>query len=337
MTPKFARRDFLRRAAGATLALPLLTRPPILSAARAPAASGKTFRGIFAILQTPFTLHDQLDEEDLEREVKFCLQAGVQGLVWPQLAGEFYVLSEEERRRGAEILMRSAGRGGAVVIGVQAASKEIAIEFARHAESKGADAVIALPPFLGPVTLEAVADYYRAIAAAIRLPVFIQNSGGEWGPALPTSFVIQLARENPQLAYVKEEIAPVPHRLGEYKSSGVMKGIFSGNAGRNLLNELARGASGTMPACEFVDVDAQIYNLAAAGKWGEARALAQKLLPLIILEETYGVAFAKAVLVRRGVFKTTKRRGVASLEVLDSVDQQELDAWWEGLAPYLRA
>ena len=114
-------------------------------------------------------------------------------------------------------------------------------------------------------------------------------------------------------------------------------GIFSGSAGRNLLNELARGASGTMPACEFVDVQVQIYSLAAAGRWAEARALFQKLLPMIILEETYGVAFDKAVLVRRGIFKTTKRRGVAGLEVLDSVDEQELDAWWEQLVPYLRA
>ena len=337
MMRKSTRRDFLRRAGAATLALPVLTRAPILFAQMAPAPTVRTFRGIFAILQTPFTLHDQLDEEDFGREVKFCTQAGAQGMVWPQLSGEFYLLSEEERRRGAEILLRSAGGGCAVVIGVQAASKEIAIHFARHAESRGADAVIALPPYLGPVTLETVADYYRAIAAAIRLPVFIQNSGGEWGPALPTSFVIQLARENPQLAYIKEEIAPVPHRLGEYKSSGVMKGIFSGNSGRNLLNELARGASGTMPACEFVDVQVQIYSLAAARRWAEARALFQKLLPMIILEETYGVAFDKAVLVRRGVFKTTKRRGVAGLEVLDSVDERELDAWWEQLVPYLRA
>jgi len=337
MTRKFARRDFLRRAAGATLALPLLTRAPILFAARSPAGSGKTFRGIFAILQTPFTLHDQLDEEDLEREVNFCKRASVQGLVWPQLAGEFYVLSEEERRRGAEILIHAAGGSCAVVIGVQAPSKEIAVQFARHAESKGADAVIALPPFLGPVTLETAADYYRAIAAAVRLPVFIQNSGGQWGPALPTSLVIQLARENPQLAYIKEEIDPAPHRLGEYKSAGVMRGIFSGSAGKTLLDELARGTSGTMPACEFVDVDVQICNSAAAGKWAEARALFQELLPMIILEETYGVAFCKAVLARRGVFKTTERRGVASLEGLDSVDKRELDAWWEQLAPYLKA
>jgi 4-hydroxy-tetrahydrodipicolinate synthase len=337
MICKSARRDFLRRAAGAGLALPLVTRAAVLSIARAPDESGKAFRGIFAILQTPFTLHDELEEEDLAREVDFCVRAGAQGLVWPQLAGEFHLLSEEERRRGAEISIRAAGGRCVVVIGVQAASKEIAIQFARHAESKGADAVIALPPFVGSVTLDTAAEYYRAIAAAIRLPIIIQNSGGEWGPALPTNFVIQLAKENPRLGYVKEEIAPVPHRLGEYKASGVMTGIFSGSAGRNLLNELARGASGTMPACEFVDVQVQIYSLAAAGRWAEARALFQKLLPMIILEETYGVAFDKTVLVRRGVFHTTKRRGVAALDVLDAVDQREFDAWWEQLAPYLKA
>ena len=337
MTSKFARRDFLRRAAAAGLALPLLSRASILHAARGLAASAKTFRGIFAILMTPFTLQDQMDEEDLAREVSFCARVGAQGVVWPQLFGEFYVLSEQERRRGAEILIRAADGRCAVVIGVQAPSKEIAVEFARHAESKGADAVIALPPFLGPVTLDTATDYYHALAAAIRIPIFIQNTGGQWGPALPTSLVIQLAKENPQLAYVKEEIDPVPHRMGEYKNSGAINGIFSGGGGKTLLDELARGASGTMPACEFADVHAQIYELAAAGKWEEARALFQKLSPMIILEETYGLAFSKTVMVRRGVFKTTKRRGVANLQGLDAVDQRELDAWWQQLVPYFKA
>jgi 4-hydroxy-tetrahydrodipicolinate synthase len=336
MIPKLARRDFLRHAAGAGLALPLLARAPGFVLANPPAGSEKVFRGIFAILQTPFNLSDQMDEGDFECQVDFCRRAGAQGLVWPQLAGEFYLLSEEERRRGAEILIRGARGSCTVVVGVQAPSKEIAVQFARHAESKGADAVIALPPYLGGPTVETATAYYRAIAAAVRIPVIIQNSGGQWGPALPVSLVVQLARENPQLAYVKEEIDPVPHRLEEYKNSGAMKGIFSGSAGRNLLDEVARGSSGTMPACEFVDVDEQIYSLAAAGQWAAARALFEKLLPMIILEETYGIGFSKAVLVRRGVFKTAKRRGVAALEALDAVDKRELDAWWEQLAPYLK-
>jgi len=334
MKNKFARRDFLLRAGGGVLAMPLLARPCFMPAKPAE-RTAKGFRGIFAILQTPFTLGDKLDEDDLEREVNFCVKAGTQGLVWPQLYGEFNVLSEAERLRGAEILLRTHRGAAAAVIGVQAPDRETAVRLARHAEAKGADAVISLPPYHGSVTLDAVADYYRSIASAIRLPVFIQNSGGEWGPALPTSLVIRLASENPRLGYVKEEISPAPHRLSEYISSGKLQGVFSGNAGRNLLNELARGSSGTMPACEFVDIDVRIYNLAAAGEMAEARALFEKLLPMINLEETYGIGFAKAVLVRRGIFKTAKRRGIPELKVLDSADEEEMEGWWRELAPYL--
>ncbi|PYV35887.1 MAG: hypothetical protein DMG22_00940 [Acidobacteria bacterium] len=264
---KLARRDFLLRAGGA-LAVPLLARPCVVPALPAE-QTAKGFRGIFAILQTPFTLGDQMDEEDLERELNFCVKARAQGVVWPQLYGEFNVLSEAERLRGAEILLRTPRGGAAAVIGVQAPDRETAVRLARHAEAKGADAVISLPPYHRSVTLDAVADYYRSIAGAVRLPV------------------------------------------------------------------LARGSSGTMPACEFVDVDVRIYNLAAAGEMAEARALFEKLLPMINLEETYGIGFAKAVLVRRGIFKTAKRRGIPELKVLDSADEQEMEGWWRDLVPYL--
>ena len=56
---------------------------------------------------------------------------------------------------------------------------------------------------------------------------------------------------------------------------------------------------------------------------------------MIALEENYGMAFAKTVLVRRGVFKTARMRGRAG-SALDSVDQNEIDFWWKQLRPYLK-
>ena len=333
---RFDRREFVICAGRATLALPLLLKAGLRSPAAFPSpAEARKFHGIFAILETPFTFNDEMDGDDLAREADFCVRGGAHGLVWPQLAAEFYLLMEEERMRGAEIIVRAAARRRPVVIGVQAPMKELAVKLARHAEASGADAVIALPPFLGRAGLEAAADYYRSLARAIRLPIFIQNSGGSWGPAMPTDFVIRLAREFPQLGYIKEEVDPVTHRMEEYVRSGVMTGVFSGNAGRNLLNELPRGSSGTMPACEFIDVDAQVYDLFVAGKHDEARQVFEKLLPMINLEETYGMPFAKAVLVRRGVFKTAKMRGQASTP-LDKFDEQELEGWWKQLQPYFK-
>src|SRR5437870_6846871 len=144
MIARFGRRRFVKCAGGAALALPLVARSGVAAVLEAAArAEKRAFRGIFAILETPFKPNDQMDEEDLEREVNFCVRAGAHGLVWPQLAAEFYLLSEEERMRGAEIVIRAAAGRRPAVIGVQAPMKELAMRFARHAEEKGADAVIA--------------------------------------------------------------------------------------------------------------------------------------------------------------------------------------------------
>jgi len=336
MSRKFDRREFVRRAALAAVALPWMARAEALRALVVPPAQ-KAFHGIFAILQTPFNLDDEVDWDDLDREVGFCMRCGAHGLVWPQLAAEFYLLTEEERMRGAEVIIRKAAGGkSAVVIGVQAPIQQTAIKLARHAESKGADAVIALPPYLGHASLDTALEYYRGLARAVKIPIFIQNSGGAWGPTLPASTVIQLAKEFPTLGYIKEEVEPVAHRADEYAGSGVMSGIFSGSAGKYLLNEMAHGAQGTMPACEFVDIEVQIYELAAANKLDEARALYQKLLPMITMEELYGMHFAKAVLVRRRVFKTAKMRGTRGTN-LDAIDVEQMEVWWKQLAPYFKA
>lgn len=354
MKHSLTRRDFLLQsttASGVFATLvggrqmwPARADPPAgLGASRAwipgNASPGKSraanFSGIFAILSTPFDQTDQVDWEDLDRETVFCIRAGAQGLVWPQLAGEFYLLSEDERLHGAEVLVRAAAGRAPVVIGVQAPESHLATKFARHAERQGASAIISLPPYLGSTSLETAANYYHALANETKLPIFIQNSGPPWGAALPTEFVIGMAKESPQFGYVKEEVAPVAHRIGEYAKSGVMKGVFSGNAGRNFLDECSHGANGTMPACEFIDVDVQIGALALEGKIEPARGIFAKLLPMINLEEIYGLPFVKEVLVRRGVFKTAKLRGIVG-GGLDEKDLRELEAWWKELAAYVR-
>jgi 4-hydroxy-tetrahydrodipicolinate synthase len=336
MVDRIQRRRFLRHLGGISLALPLFGWEKVTATLAVDPAGRGVFRGVFAILQSPFTLSDEMDREDLAREADFCARAGAHGLVWPQLAAEFYLLSEDERTRGAETILAAASGRRPVVVGVQAPFKDIAIKLARHAEEKGADALISLPPYLGHASLDSVRDYYQSLARAVKLPIFIQNSGSPWGPALSTEFVIQLARESPQLGYIKEEVHPASHRLEEYAHSGVMAGIFSGDAGRNMLNELPRGSSGTMPACEFVDVEAEVYNLVVAGRNEEAEDLFQKLLPMINLENTYGMEFAKFVLVRRGIFKTAKMRNQTS-NGIDKFDQRELEAWWKRLQPHLKA
>jgi hypothetical protein len=66
-----SRRDWLRTVGAAALAFGVPRRP--VAAADAPA---RGMRGVFIILNTPFTAAGEVDWEDLEREVAFVDRAG---------------------------------------------------------------------------------------------------------------------------------------------------------------------------------------------------------------------------------------------------------------------
>ena len=74
----------------------------------AAAPSAKSIRGVFPIMATPFTESKEVDFDDLVKEVDFLDRCGVHGMVWPQLASEYWLLKKEERLRGMELLARAA-------------------------------------------------------------------------------------------------------------------------------------------------------------------------------------------------------------------------------------
>jgi dihydrodipicolinate synthase/N-acetylneuraminate lyase len=289
------------------------------------------FRGVFAIPCTPFTEDGTLDEESLWQEVEFCVQCGAHGLVAPVNASEFTSLSDDERRRVVEIVAEAAVGRVPVVAGVSAVSAEVAAMFARHAAQAGADALIAMPPYVRKASPDEIAAYYAAISDAAPLPIFIQNFVPPIGTAMTAAFMIRLLREIEHVDYVKEETIPAPHLMTELiqEAGGALKGVMGGMAGRYLLNEYDRGACGTMPACEITDVHVQLWNALESGDRVGAREIYHRMLPLLNVEHMYGAAVYKEVLVRRGVLRGARMRG--GIGPLDAVDRRELDEILEGM------
>ena len=104
----------------------------------------KDWRGSFAIPMTPYDDHDRIDEETLAAEIEFCVESGVGGLVVPVMVSEFRVLSEDERRTMVRDPVEvSAGRVP-VIANCAAVNTPLAVEYARYAQTAGADAVIAM-------------------------------------------------------------------------------------------------------------------------------------------------------------------------------------------------
>ena len=119
------------------------------------------FRGIFTIPSTPFHEDGAVDIAGFRRIVDFCVECGAHGLVFPVNASEWIHLSDEERTQLSEVLVEQNAGRVPVVMGVAAATREIACRFAAHARKIGADAVIAMPPHIrrGALPETVICDY----------------------------------------------------------------------------------------------------------------------------------------------------------------------------------
>ena len=291
----------------------------------------KEMKGIFTIPQTPFDEAGEIGWEELRREIDFCVEAGAHGLVMPVLASEFYVLSDEERRKIADGVVDQANGRLPVVVGVAGVSRGIASMLSRYAEDVGADAVIALPPYVGRKNLEDIYDYYMAISRVVDLPIFVQNASSPMGAALTPDFLAKLAREIDRIDYVKEEIMPCGHSItAVLRSCGDdVKGVFGGMHGRWMLDELRRGAAGCMPACECTDIHVEIYERFMRGDEEGARNLFNRLLPLLNMNSALGLSLNKEVLRRRGILDSNRTR-IPSPK-LDKYDIIELEQNLKGV------
>ena len=104
--------------------------------------------GIMPVLQTALTADGDLDLTGMQRQIEFCIRAGADGLVFPVLGSEFMFLSDNERRDLVAFVVKHADGRIPIVAGVAGASAAIAVEQAAHASHVGADAVIAMPPYV---------------------------------------------------------------------------------------------------------------------------------------------------------------------------------------------
>lgn len=286
------------------------------------------FRGIYQILHTPFTDDGAIDWESYERQIEYCIRAGVHGLVVPAMASEFFTLTDQERFEVVEFALKRVNKRVPVLVGAQGLTRYAAAVFAEHAAKHDADGLMAMPPYLRKASKSETEAYYLALAG-FGLSVMIQNAPALSGSALPPAEVATLLASHECIEYVKEEAPPILQRLSQVISAAgeTCKGVFGGANGLYLIDELDRGACGNMPAGGFIDVQVKIYNLYAAGKRDDAEALHLRALPLLLQASVYGSSLHKYMLWRRGVINAPYARDPQRI-ALDAHDEMAVAKYW---------
>jgi 4-hydroxy-tetrahydrodipicolinate synthase len=162
------------------------------------------FTGCGTALVTPFRQDLSLDEEALRKLARRQVDAGINFLVPCGTTGESPTLSKAELRRVVEITVEEAHRGKIrVVAGAGGYNTADVIERARDYEAMGADGILSVSPYYNKPTQEGLYQHYKAIAAAISLPVILYNIPGRTGVNIEPATIRRLA-EIDNIVGVKE-------------------------------------------------------------------------------------------------------------------------------------
>lgn len=291
--------------------------------------------GSFPVIPTPFDDDGEIVESDFRSLVDFVVACGSDGCVFPGVASEVETLSGSERARLIRLLGECLNGRIPFIVGASDPDPEEAAERVLEGARAGASAaMIMAPKHLGDSVDEHVA-FFSSIGRNGDLPIMLQNAPIPIGAGLAPEAVAEMARKVEQIEYVKEETMPCGQNLTRIRAAagGALNGVFGGAGGRYVVDELARGSLGTMPASELADIHALLVKAWQNEEQLEARRLFNLSLPALNFQAVFRMAMTKEVLKRRGVIKATGLR--AGGPRLDEGDRQELTLLLEDVAKEL--
>ena len=295
-----------------------------------------SLRGTFPVLPTPFTPAGAIDRAGLRRVAEFALSRDVDGVVFPGLASEYVQLDHRERLSLTTLVGKVVGTRTKFVVGASAETTELAIEYAKAGAASGACCamVTARPAMVTARPPDGLVPFFETLAAAVDIPLMLQNAPAPMGAGLPVDRVIEVLKAVPAVAYVKEESLPCGQRIERILAGAPqsLRGVFGGAGGRYIVDELNRGSAGTLPAVELVELHVELMKAYRRGDHVKARHLFQLMLPVLNMQAVYRCSLTKQVLVLREVIDCARVR--APGPAMDAADVRELRAFWEQVEPW---
>jgi 4-hydroxy-tetrahydrodipicolinate synthase len=289
--------------------------------------------GVFNVLQTPLTETDEIDELVLAREIEWLFKCGIDGAVLAMVS-EVLRFSAEDRRKQWQLVLKLINGRIPVVASVGAESTYIATSLAKWAEIDGAAAVMATPPSAFATLSNEIRDYYVAIIESVKIPVIVQDASNYLGQPLDISLYVDLIdKYGAERVQFKPEAKPVKERLELLRdASGGRALVFEGQGGVDLLDTFPIGIVGTMPGAEVPWALVALFKALKEDNWDRARSIHAPLAKLISYQTTLDayVAVEKYLLVKQGIFTSTRQRGPVGFILTDEM-KVEIDIAFDQL------
>jgi len=241
--------------------------------------NGDMFKGSFTALITPFK-NGSIDEDALRRFVDWQISEGTHGLVPVGTTGESPTLSHDEHKRVVEITIEAAKKRVPVIAGAGSNATSEAVDFAQHAASAGADAVLVVTPYYNKPTQEGLYQHFKAVNDAVDIPIIIYN--------IPGRSIVDMTVETMTRCYalknvvgVKDATANLARASQQRLAMGTDFIMLSGEDA-TALGFMAHGGHGCISVVSNIAprLCAEFQNACLAGNYRKALELQDRLMPL---------------------------------------------------------
>ncbi len=264
-------------------------------------------RGIITVLNTPFDQVLNLDLDSLRKNVDYAIQAGVAGFLVPAIASEVDKLTRQERLAMVKKVLERTNTRLPVIGGASASTQEERLEMTRQLTDLGCDGVLVQIPFESEKQYTgAVLELAKCDPPFLMLQDYAPNTYG-----LPVSLITKLFDEVPCFRALKIEVVPAGIKYSEVmKATSNKLHVSGGWAVMQLIEALDRGVHAFMPT-GMHPLYTRIFNLYAAGKRAEAKALCERILPILTFSNQHidiSIHFFKRLLWKEGIYATPSVR-----------------------------
>lgn len=235
--------------------------------------------GILTAMITPFT-QNGVNLEEFGKMIEYQIEGGTDALVVLGTTGEPATMTEAEKEEAITYAVKKAAGRIKIIVGTGSNNTAKAVAASVKAEKLGADGVLAVTPYYNKCTQKGLLEYYRAICAAVKIPVIAYN--------VPSRTAVNILPET------AEKLACIPNMAGIKEASGNMaqvcetmrriRGKMDLYSGEDFLNlpMLAIGGAGLISVTSNIApaLVKKMYTLVKQNKLDEANAVQDFLLPL---------------------------------------------------------
>ena len=240
------------------------------------------FGRLIPAMVTPFDDDRKLDLDKAQELAVRLIEGGCDSLIISGTTGESPTVFYPQKMELFRAVVSAVDGKAPVIANVGDNCTEDSIEFALDVQKLGVDGFMTVVPYYNKPPQEGLYQHFKAIAEAVELPIILYNIPGRCVINMTAQTTLRLAHDFDNIVAVKEASGDLDQVKAIIEGAPAGFDVYSGDdaatldimklGGVGVISTIANVAPGRMK---------EIVTLSAEGRWEEAAAANERLMPLM--------------------------------------------------------